>query len=33
MERVELVMYLSEAIDEIREKLVKYRLAPRKVLR
>jgi hypothetical protein len=25
-------MYLSEAVDEIREKLVKHRLAPRKFL-
>jgi hypothetical protein len=32
VERVELVMYLSEAVDEIREKLVKHRLAPRKFL-
>jgi hypothetical protein len=35
MERVGLMgaaMYPSEAVDEIREKLVKYRLAPRKFL-
>lgn len=35
MERVEVTgaaMYLSEAVDEIREKLVKHRLAPRKFL-
>src|SRR5947209_531554 len=35
MERVGLMgaaMYLSEAVDEIREKLVKHRLAPRKFL-
>jgi hypothetical protein len=32
MERVELVMYLSEAVDEIQGKLVRHRLAPRKFL-